>query len=130
MKSLSRFISTLGCGLALGVILGACEKEPDWEAYCADKVNFTAGCGGFPSECEDSPCYKDCTELGESAEDFSAACGALWIEVYECFITMECEDIDAWRTAQNSDTFDYPCGKLESEFRDACPDVPLYSPMN
>ncbi len=53
---------------------------------------------------------------------------ALWIEIYECFVEMTCEGVEAWRTAQLTGTFDYPCGMLEGEYRKECPEVPLYGP--
>ena len=128
MNTIARFISRVGLGVGLGVALGACKEEPDLEGYCGNKSAFTASCGDEIVECDEAPCEADCVSYGEGAADFSDACGELWIEIYECFVTMSCEGVEAWRTAQRNDTFEYPCGELESKFRAACPDMPLYGP--
>jgi hypothetical protein len=128
MKILARFISRMGVGVVLGVGLNGCQEGPDFEGHCANKVSLTASCGDVSVECEESPCFEECTKLGTDAAEFSDACGELWIEIYECFVEMTCEGVEAWRTAQLTGTFDYPCGKLESVFREDCPEVPLYGP--
>ena len=130
MTIISRLIIRLGLGLALSFGVGACEEDPDLEASCANRVGLIASCAEMAFDCEVSPCYEDCTSLGEGASDFSDTCGKLWIKNYDCFAEMSCEGVKAWTTAVDEDTFDYPCGKLESEFRKLCPDIPLYSPMN
>ena len=128
MTNLARIISRLSLGVLLGAALSACEEEPNLEGYCANKVALIASCSGQSFDCEESPCYGDCTALGKAAGDFSESCGGLWIEVYECLAEMSCDGLDAWGNALNKGTFDYPCGKLESEFRKTCPDIPLYGP--
>lgn len=130
MHTLSRLITTLSLGLAIAAAVAACEDEPDLEDYCANKEHLTASCAGFAHECEEAPCFDHCTSLGEAAADFSGACGELWIDTYECFASMSCDGVELWRTAQRADTFNYPCGPLESEFRATCPGVPLYSTNN
>lgn len=128
MSNLARIISRLSLGVLLGGLHRGCKEEPDIEGYCANKDSLSATCAGVSDGCEDAPCYEACTTLWAGAAEFSDTCGDLWIEIYECFAEMPCEGVDAWRTAQLNDTFDYPCGKLESEFRKTCPDVPLYGP--
>lgn len=123
-------ISRLVVGLVVGSAVGACEEDTGTGlvTYCANEADTVANCDGISNDCFEPPCHDDCVALGQGAADFSEACGKLWIGVYECIADMSCEGLATWRQALEADTVDYPCGKLESEFRQTCPNVPLFGP--
>lgn len=130
MSIASKLAMRLFFGFAVG-FAAACEddtQEQELESLCANKTTQIAACNGVSYDCEQSPCYEDCISLGKDAADGSDTCGELWIGVYQCIVDMTCEGHEEWGHAVQDDNLSYPCGKLEGEFRETCPDVPLFGP--
>ena len=128
MKTNNFFLASII--FTLGFVAGACEKDGDDDPFwnqCDSLERRRVGCAEVAFEgCEDPPCYEVCTKRGKAAAKFSAACGDLWVDFYECLRDMTCEEYDQWDASQADDTLEYPCGTLEAEFHTTCPDLSLF----
>jgi hypothetical protein len=119
-------MACLVAGLAGSTCDKSGERDP-LEHYCEDVASRTSVCSNISFDgCEGADCFEPCLDRAHAAADFSEACGDLWIDIYECLVAMPCDGILAWGESLQNDSVDYPCGKLEVQFHEACPDVPLY----
>lgn len=118
------------CFAMIGIIIGltvACEKdEPDpFRQQCIESEIAVANCAGYDLECT-ANCFDECTSLGHKAAKSGEDCGKRWLAVHACVSALDCEDLEAWEDAHWAGESGFPCEDLELEFREKCPEAPLF----
>lgn len=129
MKKNGRYFGIAIC-LLLELAGSTCDKSGNsdpLEHYCEDVASKSSACSNISFDgCEGDNCFEPCLERAHESADFSDACGNLWIDIYDCLAEMPCPGFSEWEASLQTDSVDYPCGKLEVQFHETCPGVPLY----